>query len=153
MGPDTTLLGVYHVLVLIEGPAGAGKSQIAAELLAAGAVSVLSDVTILWAALSGAVRGDDGRYPERDDDDEALSVARYVQAVAVRVALEAGASVAVTTSRRNQEQRWRQLADDVRTGFEVRTVDPGRAVVESRLSGDDGKLSKACEEAINRWYG
>ena len=60
------------MLILIEGPAGGGKSQLAADLLAAGEITVLADLTALWAALSGAVRGADGRYPIRLADDPAL---------------------------------------------------------------------------------
>lgn len=141
------------MLTLIEGPAGAGKSGITALMLAAGEVQVLADVTELWAALAGAVRGPDGRYPLRLDDDPALAVARYLQAVAVRQGLQDGADVAVTTSRRGQVERWRQVATEAATSFAVRTVDPGRQVVEARLADDDGNLSAACQQAIGRWYG
>ena len=40
------------MLTLIQGPAGGAKSQVAAELLAAGDIDVLADVTALWVALS-----------------------------------------------------------------------------------------------------
>ena len=140
-------------LLLIEGPAGAAKSQLAAALLAAGEIEVLADVTALWVALSGAVRGPDGLYPERLDDDPALLVAQYVQAVAARQALDEGADVGVTTSRAGQVDRWREVADNAATPFILRTVDPGIAVVSSRLAGVDGVLSAACRRAIARWYG
>ena len=84
------------MLVLIQGPAGGAKSQVAAEMLEAGEVQVLADTTALWAALSGVQRGPDGKYPVRQDDDPALAVALYVQAVAVRRGLEAGTDVGVT---------------------------------------------------------
>lgn len=140
------------MLTLIEGPAGGGKSQVAADLLDAGEIEVLADITALWVALSGAVRGPDGRYPERGEDEPALSVAQYLQAVAVRYALEAGYSVGATTSRRGQVERWRQLAVAAGRNFAVRTVDPGLAVVTARLAGPDGELSEACRQAIGRWY-
>lgn len=140
-------------LYLVQGPAGSGKSQLVASMLAAGEITVQADVTALWAALSGAVRGPDGRYPVRLDDDPALAVAQYIQRVAVRQALQDGADVAVTTSRRGQVDRWRQLADDAITTFAVRTVDPGRDVVAARLADDSGVLSDSCETAIKRWYG
>ena len=57
------------MLVLIQGPAGGAKSQVAAEMLEAGEVQVLADTTALWAALSGVQRGPDGKYPVRQDDD------------------------------------------------------------------------------------
>ena len=140
-------------LTLIEGPAGSGKSQIVAQLLDSGSVQIQSDVTAIWSALSGASRGPDGRYPVRLDDDPALLLARYLQRVAVRQALQEGADVAVTTSQRNQAQRWRQLADDAGVPFFLRTLDPGRAVVAARLADDDGELSAACSQAIESWYG
>ena len=140
-------------LLLIEGPAGAAKSQLAAALLAAGEIEVLADVTALWVALSGAVRGPDGLYPERLDDDPALAVAQYSQVVAARRALDEGADVGVTTSRAGQVDRWREVADNAATPFILRTVDPGIAVVSSRLAGVDGVLSAACRRAIARWYG
>lgn len=140
-------------LTLIQGPAGGGKSQVAAAMLAAGEVQVVADVTRLWVAFSGAVRGPDGRYPIRLDTDPALSVARYTQAVAVRVGLEEGADVAVTTSRAGQAERWGAVADDAGTPLTVRTVDPGLAVVRARLAdAATGALAPACETAIGRWY-
>ena len=141
------------MLVLIQGPAGGAKSQVAAEMLDAGEVQVLADTTALWVALSGVQRGPDGRYPVRQDDDPALAVALYVQSVAVRRGLEDGADVAVTTSRRGQEGRWRRLADTAGTRLVVRTVDPGEDVVRARLAEPDGKLSDPCAKAIARWYG
>ena len=91
-------------LILIEGPAGGGKSEVADAMLAAGEVDVIADVTALWAALSGAVRGADGRYPVRLDDDPALRIARYLQRAAVRQALRISVNVAATTSQRFVER-------------------------------------------------
>ena len=141
------------MLVLIQGPAGGAKSQVAAEMLEAGEVQVLADTTALWAALSGVQRGPDGKYPVRQDDDLALAVALYVQAVAVRRGLEAGTDVGVTTSRRGQEARWQEIADSIQTQFAVRTIDPGEDVVRERLAEPDGTLSDPCAKAIARWYG
>ena len=129
-------------LTLIQGPPGAGKSQLAAALLAAGEIGVLADVTALWAALSGAVRGPNGLYPERADDDPALLLARYVQAVIARQGLQEGVDVALTTSRADQVERWQEVADDADTTLAVRTIDPGRAVVEARLTGPGGILTE-----------
>ena len=140
------------LLELIEGPAGSGKSSVARELLEAGAIDVLSDVTMLWVALSGVTRGPDGKYPVRSDDDVALGVALYTQAVAVRRALEEGARVGVTTSRAGMVEKWRAVADAAGAAFSVRTVDPGEATVRARLAGPDGTLSVECEKAIARWY-
>ena len=76
------------MLTLIQGPAGSGKSAVAADLLSAGELEVLFDTTAIWAALSGAVRGPDGRFPPRSDDDPSLATALYLQAVGARFALE-----------------------------------------------------------------
>ena len=141
------------MLTLIQGPAGSGKSQLAADLLQSGAVRVLLDITALWAAMSGARRGPDGKYPLRLADDPALAAAFYTQFVIARWALREGHDVAVTTSRRNQQEVWRQLAADAGADFSVQTVDPGRAVVEDRLREPDGSLSEECQRAIERWYG
>ena len=142
------------MLILVEGPAGGGKSQLIAAMLAAGEIDLAADVTALWAALSGAVRDPEtGLYPPRSDDDAALQVARYVQAVAVRQGLEEGYSVGVTSSQRDQAERWRELAEDSDAEFAVRTVDPGRAAVVRRLADASGILSDQCSAAISRWYG
>ena len=81
------------MLTLIAGPAGSGKSAVANDLLSAGELEVLFDTTAIWAALSGAVRGPDGRYPARSDDDPSLATALYLQAVGARFALKNGARV------------------------------------------------------------
>lgn len=123
-------------------------------MLAAGEIDILSDVTSLWAALGGYVRDPvTGLYPIRLADDPALILARYLQAVAVRQGLDDGAAVAVTTSRRNRVERWRDYAQAASVPFRVRTVDPGLETVTQRLSDDSGALSEACEQAIRRWYG
>ena len=142
------------MLTLIQGPAGGAKSQVAAELLAAGDIDLLADVTALWVALSGVVRGPDGRYPIRSEDDAALVVALYAQAVVARRGLEAGARVAVTTSRRGQVSRWADVAAAAGADFTVRTVDPGEAVVRARLADPvTGVLSPECGQAVGSGSG
>ena len=141
------------MLALIQGPAGSGKSQVAADMLEAGEVEVLLDVTAIWAALSGARRGPDGKYPIRSEDDPALGAALYLQAVGARYALQQGARVAVTSSRRGQEARWAEVAREAGLEVTIREVDPGEEIVRARLSDPDtGVLSGPCERAIGRWY-
>ena len=141
------------MLTLIQGPAGSGKSAVAADMLEAGEVEVLLDVTAIWATLSGAVRGQDGKYPVRSEDDPALGAALYLQTVGARFALENGARVAVTTSRRGTEARWSEIARAAGVEINVRTVDPGRDVVAARLSDPEtGVLSEPCSRALGRWY-
>ena len=141
------------MLVLIQGPAGSGKSAVANDMLSAGEVEVLLDTTALWATLSGARRGPNGRYPERAESDPSLAAALYLQTVGARFALEQGARVAVTTSRRGTEARWADVARAAGVEVNVRTVDPGEEVVRARLSDPEtGILSEPCERAIGRWY-
>ncbi|MYC99171.1 MAG: ATP-binding protein [Gammaproteobacteria bacterium] len=140
-------------LHLIQGPAGGGKSQVVRDLVAAGTVQVVADITRTWAAVGGYERDEEGRYPVREDYDPALSIARYLQVVTVRRALEANADVAVTTSRRGQAARWISIADEHGTETLIRTVDPGEATVRQRLADVFGKpLSAECDRAVRRWY-
>ena len=141
------------VLTVIQGPAGAGKSQLAAEMLAAGEAQILADTTSLWASLGGKERGPDGLYPIRKADDPALHVARFVKETAARQALAQGYDVAVTTSSRGQLRRFSEIAGETDSGFDVRTVDPGESVVRDRLADKKGNLSEECKQAISRWYG
>lgn len=142
------------MLTILEGPAGGGKSAVAADMLADGGADVLADVTALWAALGGYVRDPEtGRYPVRRDDDPALLAALYLQAAVVRHGLNEGLDVIVTTSRRDQVGRWRRYADEAETALSVQTVDPGIDVVRGRLADPvTGSLSEECQAAIGRWY-
>ena len=147
-------------LHLVQGPAGGGKSAVTRDMLAAGEIQLLADVTALWAALTGAVRGPDGRYPVRLPDDPGLRAALYLQATAAHHGLREGLDVAVTTSQRGQEPRWRAVADTEDAPLRVRTIDPGRSVVLARLAQDvtnaagvtEPVVSAACRDAVNRWY-
>ena len=138
-------------LTLLEGPAGAGKSQEAARMLRAGEADILADLTALWAAMRGFERDGEGRYPVRADDDPALALASYMRAAVVRAGLREGLAVAVTTGTPDMATRWAETAQEAGASFTVRTVDPGEAVVRERLAVD-GELSPACERAIGRWY-
>ena len=142
------------MLYLIEGPAGAGKSQLLKEMKDAGQIDIAADTTELWAA-SGLYERDPatGKYPVRADDDPALDTARVLQAAAVTHGLRKGFNVGVTTSRRGQAERWRPVADDFNVSFVVNTVDPGEDVVRERLADAvTGELEPECERAIGRWY-
>ncbi len=143
-------------LLLLRGPAGAGKSQVAAGKLDQGEADVIADFTRLHVALSGVERGPDGRYPVRADDDAAVPLAAYVKAVATRAALARGFRVITTTSSADEGEveRARQMATEAGATLDVQTVDPGEDVVRARLSDPaTGELSPQCSAALRRWYG
>lgn len=141
------------MLTLVEGPAGSGKSQLVREMLASGEADIQADATALWVALTGAERGPDGKYPIRRADDRAIALALYLRRTAVRQALRTGRRVVVTSGTPNMAPEYAEIAQEAQTAFQVRTVDPGREAVESRLSDADGVLAPECDAAIGRWYG
>ena len=143
-------------LTLLRGPAGAGKSQRARELLHTHPNSVLADTSATWALVGGIERDPEtGLYPVRLDDDPRLDLARYVRRTIARHGLVLGLDVVATISDSAQEAvaQWRTIAEDLRSAFVTETIDPGRAVVEARLVDRNGVLSPACENAVRRWYG
>ena len=142
------------MLTLVEGPAGSGKSQHVADMLAAGEVDVVADLTCQWAALRGMERGPDGRYPVREDGDPAIrsGLAAYMRAAAVRQGLREGLRVVVTSGTPDTAVRWSDVAREHESPFNVVTIDPGEEVVRERLAVE-GELDPQCEAAISRWYG
>ena len=108
-------------LTIVRGPVAGGKSQYIAAELQPG--QLVADVTRIWAGIGGHERGPDGKYPTRRADDPALSVARRVKALAVRIAAEENIGGFVTTSDSSAEAVQR-LVDAGATGGVV-TVDPG----------------------------
>ena len=138
--------------ILISGPAGAAKSAMALELIEAqiGPV-VLADFQAIYAALTGAIRGPDGRYPLRDE--RLLPLVEYVRRAILTAARRRDIAVIATSSDGDPTRR-ALLLDELPVGATERVVDPGREVVTARLSDAvTGTLSPACEGAINRWYG
>ena len=141
-------------LILVQGPAGGGKSAAVRAALDAGEVRIVADTTLLWAAIRDRRRGSDGRYPERDSEADAADalLAAYVKRTVVRQALGRDLDTAVTTSVAGEEPTYAGIAHQFGAGFEVRTVDPGEEEVTRRLSRG-GRLSDQCRRAIGRWYG
>lgn len=141
-------------LTILRGPVAGGKSQYAAAELQPG--ELLADVTRLWAAIGNYERDANGKYPIRRADDPALSAARRLKALAVRIAADAQIGGFVTTADSSAEAVQR-LVDAGATGGVV-TVDPGRAVVLQRLgltddAADDDEEAAQCRAAERRWYG
>lgn len=142
------------MLLLVEGPAGAGKSRLVEEMIRSGEIDIQCDLTQLWAALRGMRRDASGKFPVRSDLDPAIrsGLAAYLKAVAVRQALRENLNVAVTTSSPGEVTRWQAVADEAGTPFQVRTVDPGRAAAAANLADEYGELEPECETALSRWY-
>ena len=140
--------------LLISGPAGAGKSEIARQELERrrleGEPAIAADFQALYAALSLQERGTNGRYPLRQAD--LLPMAEYARRAVMTGAAGAGIDVVATNSDGDINRRRRLLAE-LGEGATERVVDPGRDAVAARLSDASGNLSAECEAAIGRWYG
>ena len=59
---------------------------------------------------------------------------------------------AIVTNSDGDPERRQTLLRLLGAGAVERVVDPGRQVVEARLSVD-GVLSEQCNQALQRWYG
>ena len=137
--------------ILLSGPAGAAKSALARRLLRESPeLAAIADFQAVYAALTGDLRGPDGRYPLRDD--RLLPLTEYVRRAIITGSLARDIRVIATNSDGDPGRRaflLSQLGDDA----EERIVDPGRDVVSARLSDPEtGVLSTECNAAINRWY-
>lgn len=139
--------------LLVSGPAGAGKTQLARTLLDNAATpTVAADFQSLYAALLLLERQPNGRYPERlESQGYALAMAEYLRRVIMSVAPERDIAV-ITTNSDGSPVRRKALLDALGPGAVETIVDPGMAVVRSRLAVDNA-VSDQCEQAIGRWYG
>ena len=138
--------------ILISGPAGAAKSQTARRLrLEANEPTIIADFQAIYAAVSGDVRGPDGRYPLRDE--RLLPITEYARRAVIGAARERGLGIIATNSD-GDPGRGVFLLRELGAGAVERILDPGRDIVEARLSDPEtGELSPECDAAIGRWYG
>lgn len=138
--------------ILLSGPAGAAKSALARRLLRESPeLAAIADFQAVYAALSGDLRGPDGRYPLRDE--RLLPLTEYVRRAIITGALARDIRIIATNSDGDPDRR-RFLLDQLGEDSTERIVDPGRTVVAARLSDPEtGELSEACDAAIGRWYG
>ena len=138
--------------ILISGPAGAGKSAIAREVLAARTgPAVVADFQSLVVAMLQLQRGVDGRYPVRPT--WILPLAEYVRRAVITGAVNRDIPVIATNSDGSSERR-KYLLGQLGPGATERIVDPGRDVVAARLAdAATEELSDECDAAIGRWYG
>ena len=132
--------------LLLSGPPGSGKSQIArterARMQADGPV-IVADFTELYRAVSLVERGPDGTYPLRDDD--LLPLVESTRQRLILTAKERGIDVIATNSR-GEPRRREYLARASWAGCcRARHRPRPRCCRCSRLAGPNGgQLSDAC---------
>ena len=134
--------------LLLSGPAGAGKSELARDLLAqVQGQGAIEDFQSIYSALMLLLRGPDGRYPERDPADaHLLALAEYVRKAAITGAREMDIEVIATNSDGSPGRR-EYLRGLLGSGAVERVLDPGKAAVVDRLSVN-GVLTQSCGDAI-----
>ena len=137
--------------VLLSGPAGAAKSALARRLLRESPeLAAIADFQSVYAAISGDIRGLDGRYPLRDE--RLLPLTEYVRRAIITGSVNRDIDVIATNSDGDPDRRV-FLLNQLGEGAEERIIDPGRDVVAARLSDPEtGVLSDECDSAIGRWY-
>ena len=139
--------------ILLSGPAGAGKSQLARDLLAqVHGQGCVVDFQAIYAALLLLLRGQDGRYPERNPvDAHLLALAEYTRRAMISGAREMDIEIIATNSDGSPARR-EYLRGLLGPGAVETVLDPGRKVVVDRLS-INGVLTDQCGQAVDRWYG
>ena len=137
---------------LLSGPAGSAKSAEARKIVEESSeLVVVADIQSIVAALT-LVRRDPatGKYPQRDE--RVLPTAEYVRRAIISAAVARQIQVITTNSDGSRERR-DQLLGLLGVGAVEKVLDPGREVVEARLSDQQtGELSSACRGAVGRWY-
>ena len=138
--------------ILLSGPAGGGKSQLARDLLRkADNPTVAADFQAIVAALLLLQRGTDGKYSPRPA--YVLPIAEYVRQSVITAANERGIFLIVTNSDGAPARR-KSLLDKIRGESSERIVDPGEEIVKARLADEvTGELSDDCGQAVSRWFG
>lgn len=137
--------------ILLSGPAGASKSAAARQIISDDpGLVVQADFQSIHVAISGAVRGPDGRYPVRDGRLNPLT--EFLRRATITAAVARGIRVVATNSDGDPTRR-AFLLEQLGEGAEERIIDPGREVVRARLADSiTGELGSECANAVERWY-
>ena len=137
--------------ILLSGPAGSGKSQVAGDLLReATEPTIQADFQSIVVALLGLVRGPGGKYPVRPD--WVLPITEFTRQAVLTGANSRGLTIIATTSDGSPSRR-AALLERLGPGATERIIDPGEDVVRARLAdGVTGELSGECNKAVARWY-
>ena len=141
--------------ILVSGPAGAGKSQVAREIYANLMVAgVIIDFQSIYAALLMLERNPDTRrYAERSPSEaHILAVVEYLRLAAITVARNNELFIVATNSDGSPVRR-AELLQAIGDSAREEIIDPGPDAVKRRLYDVDGILSIQCEQAVARWYG
>ena len=142
--------------LLISGPAGGNKSLRARQewekyKRVTGGTAALADFQQIYVALTGDIRGRDGRFPLRDP--ALLPLTEYIRRAVIGAATARDIFVVATNSDGRHERR-QEILGFLGAGATEVVLDPGRATVAARLSDPaSGALSDECAAALNRWYG
>ena len=137
--------------ILLSGPAGAAKSALAHRLLRESSeLAAVADFQAIYAAITGDLRGPDGRYPLRNEG--LLPLTEYVRRSLITGAVARQIDVIATNSDGDPGRR-EFLLGQLGPDATEQIVDPGEDIVAARLSDPEtGILSPECGQAIGRWY-
>ena len=139
--------------ILLSGPAGGGKSQLAVEILHAGqGPAVAADFQAIVRALLLLERDPvTGLFPIRPS--WVLPLAEYARQAILTGALNRDITVIATNSDGDPARRQALLAR-LGPGAVEKVIDPGEDIVKARLADSiTGDLEPECSRAIGRWYG